>query len=69
MMRTTLRINGSDHPVLFDARATLLDALRDRFGLTGTKKGCDRGECGAYTVHRRPAGVVVHDAGYHAGRT
>ena len=51
MMRTTLRINGSDHPVLLDARATLLDTLRDRFGLTGTKKGCDRGECGACTVH------------------
>jgi xanthine dehydrogenase YagT iron-sulfur-binding subunit len=51
MMRTTLRINGSDHAILLDPRATLLDTLRDRFGLTGTKKGCDRGECGACTVH------------------
>ena len=50
MIRTTLRINGSDHAILLDPRATLLDTLRDRFGLTGTKKGCDRGECGACTV-------------------
>ncbi|PIF73505.1 xanthine dehydrogenase YagT iron-sulfur-binding subunit [Variovorax sp. 54] len=47
----TLRVNGSDHSLPLDPRATLLDALRERLGLTGTKKGCDRGECGACTVH------------------
>ncbi|MGW0523272.1 (2Fe-2S)-binding protein [Crossiella sp. NPDC003009] len=46
----TLRVNGADHPVTVEPRVTLLDALRERLGLTGTKKGCDRGECGACTV-------------------
>jgi xanthine dehydrogenase YagT iron-sulfur-binding subunit len=47
----TLRINGSAHVMVLEPRVTLLDALRDRLGLTGTKMGCDRGECGACTVH------------------
>jgi xanthine dehydrogenase YagT iron-sulfur-binding subunit len=47
----TLKVNGADYPIEVDTRATLLDALRERLGLTGTKKGCDRGECGACTVH------------------
>ena len=46
----TLRVNGVDHKLRLDPRVTLLDALRDAVGLTGTKKGCDQGACGACTV-------------------
>ncbi len=47
----SLTINGDRHDTLLeDARATLLDVLRERVGLTGTKKGCDRGQCGACTI-------------------
>lgn len=45
-----LSINGRQHGVSVEPRVTLLDALRERLDLTGTKKGCDRGECGACTV-------------------
>ena len=46
----TLRVNGLEHEVLVKPHQTLLDVLRDELGLTGTKKGCDKGECGACTV-------------------
>lgn len=46
----TLDINGTTHRVQLEPRVTLLDALREYLGLTGTKKGCDRGQCGACTV-------------------
>ena len=49
-MATRLRVNGSNRELSADSRVTLLDALRDVFGLTGTKKGCDQGACGACTV-------------------
>ena len=47
----TLRINGKDHELRIDPRTTLLDCIRETVALTGTKKGCDHGQCGACTVH------------------
>ena len=47
----SLRVNGATHRIRIDPRATLLDTLRETVHLTGTKKGCDHGQCGACTVH------------------
>lgn len=46
----TLTINGTEHTIYLEPRVTLLDALRERLGFTGTKKGCNHGQCGACTV-------------------
>jgi len=57
-MPITLRINGKDHQLRIDPRTTLLDCVRESVELTGTKKGCDHGQCGACTVHVNGRRVV-----------
>ncbi|HEX5094147.1 MAG TPA: (2Fe-2S)-binding protein [Burkholderiales bacterium] len=49
-VRMTLRVNGEEHEVLFHSYKTLLEVLREELGLTGTKHGCELGECGACAV-------------------
>ncbi|MEO8892537.1 MAG: 2Fe-2S iron-sulfur cluster-binding protein [Coleofasciculaceae cyanobacterium] len=50
IMNVKLRVNGSQHTLQIEPRVSLLDALREYLGLTGSKKGCDHGQCGACTV-------------------
>jgi xanthine dehydrogenase YagT iron-sulfur-binding subunit len=50
-MPLSIEINGQQHNLKVEPRTTLLDLLRERLKLTGTKKGCDQGQCGACTVH------------------
>src|SRR5256712_2990520 len=51
LAHVSMTVNGQVRAMMLEPRTTLLDALRDELGLTGTKKACDRGECGACTVH------------------
>ena len=50
-LTVTLKVNGQEREVSIDPRMTLLDCLREVLHLTGTKKGCDHGQCGACTIH------------------
>ncbi|AOB29949.1 oxidoreductase [Bordetella sp. H567] len=66
-----LSVNGQDHELNLDPRTTLLDALREHLQLTGTKKGCDHGQCGACTVHvnGRRVNSCLSFAAAHEGDT
>jgi xanthine dehydrogenase YagT iron-sulfur-binding subunit len=50
LVRTTITINGTEHTLALDPRTTVLDLLREQLDLTGTKVGCNHGQCGACTV-------------------
>jgi xanthine dehydrogenase YagT iron-sulfur-binding subunit len=50
LAEVSLRVNGVEHTLLLDTRTSLLDLLREHLGLTGAKKGCDHGQCGACTI-------------------
>jgi xanthine dehydrogenase YagT iron-sulfur-binding subunit len=67
----TLRLNGAERTLTVDPATTLLDALRERAGLTGTKKSCDRGQCGACTVlvDGRRVLACLTLAAMHAGQS
>ncbi|WP_423921420.1 (2Fe-2S)-binding protein [Caballeronia sp.] len=69
VMPVELTVNGNIYRLSLDPRTTLLDALREHLHLTGTKKGCDHGQCGACTVHvnGRRVNACLSLAGTHAG--
>jgi xanthine dehydrogenase YagT iron-sulfur-binding subunit len=69
--RVRLSVNGRDLELELEPRVTLLDALREYAGLTGTKKGCDHGQCGACTVHvnGRRVNACLSFAATHGGDT
>ena len=65
----SLQVDGKEHSLVVDTRTTLLDALRDRLGVTSPKKGCDHGQCGACTVllNGRRATICLAFAVAHDG--
>ena len=67
----TLTVNGTPHTLHLEPRVTLLDCLRENLSLTGTKKGCDHGQCGACTVHvnGRRVNACLSFAAMHEGDT
>lgn len=67
--RITLKVNGQPHTLNVPGNAVLLDVLRDRLKLTGTKKGCDHGQCGACTLHinGQPVNSCLSLAAMHQG--
>ncbi|WP_440091892.1 (2Fe-2S)-binding protein [Pseudomonas syringae] len=68
-LRITLKVNGQPHTLNVPGNAVLLDVLRDRLKLTGTKKGCDHGQCGACTLHinGQPVNSCLSLAAMHQG--
>jgi aerobic-type carbon monoxide dehydrogenase small subunit (CoxS/CutS family) len=69
LAKVTLLINGEEHSLELDTRTSVLDLLREQLGLTGAKKGCDHGQCGACTVllDRRRANACLALAVAHDG--
>jgi xanthine dehydrogenase YagT iron-sulfur-binding subunit len=68
LVTVAMKVNGVRRELTVDPRVTLLDVLRERLDLTGTKKGCDRGQCGACTVHvdgRRVVSCLTLAASVH----